>query len=138
VVKDPFLISASDGTLEVTSPVACHMPRGGLEFMKDWRREAVRDLVGEDVLIVVPALLDEGGRCDVWMDAGCWPLPGTESMGESAGKASVAGSVGLVGLAMVWNSSLETGCDVRYGWPHEIRGLRCVLTVHFVPMYRGI
>jgi hypothetical protein len=73
----------------------------------------VRDLVGEEVLIVVPALLDEGGRCDVWMDAGCWPLPGTESMGESAGKASVVGSVGLVGLAMSGSrvSSLESGCD---------------------------
>jgi hypothetical protein len=41
------------------------MPRGGLEFMKDWRKEAVRDLVGEDVLAVEAALLDEGWRGDV-------------------------------------------------------------------------
>jgi hypothetical protein len=35
-------ISLSVGTLELTSPVACHIPSGGLELRKLLRRDDVR------------------------------------------------------------------------------------------------
>lgn len=66
--KEPFRISASEGTLDVTSPVACHMPSGGLLLRKDWRIEEVLRLEGELVAVgeapcaALPLL---PGRCDV-------------------------------------------------------------------------
>lgn len=97
-VKEPFLISASDGTLEVTSPVACHMPRGGLELMKDCRIEEVRRRDGDEVDAVAAALLAVCGRGDDEAAVCCWPV-GTDAMGDNAGKGSTLDSVGLAMVA---------------------------------------
>jgi hypothetical protein len=96
--NEPLRISANDGTFEVTSPVACHIPSGGFEWRKDCRNELVRRRPGESVvfedgaapwLAVVLSVFWAGCRdCSV----------GTDAMGESAGNGSGALSVGLAML----------------------------------------
>ena len=79
----PFLISGNVGIFDPTSPVACHMPSGGLLFRKLCLKDPVR--------VLRPELDDAavGDRPALLMGWGS-ALLAAEATGERLGKASVS------------------------------------------------